>query len=107
MKAGRHVRTLHAQHHTWCEVHDLYGLTGAACNLQAHYNIAPTDTVDVVRPADGGATELVPTSAYIEWSLTRSTALHFGEDGTAPSTSDPSVGKGCLGASAVTECAGP
>jgi putative SOS response-associated peptidase YedK len=27
---------------------------------QTHYNIAPTYTVDVVRPADGGATELVP-----------------------------------------------
>jgi hypothetical protein len=27
--------------------------------LQAHYNIAPTDTIDVVRSADGGATELV------------------------------------------------
>ena len=24
------------------------------------YNIAPTDTVDVVRPADGGVSELVP-----------------------------------------------
>ena len=50
MKAGRHVRTLRTQYHTWREVHDLYGLTGAGRNLQAHYNIAPTDTVDVVRP---------------------------------------------------------
>ena len=34
------------QRYTWREIHDLYGLTGAARNLQAHYNIAPTDTVD-------------------------------------------------------------
>src|SRR5215813_6860507 len=48
------------QRYTWREVHHLYDLTGAARNLQAHYNIAPTDTVEVVRPAAGGATELVP-----------------------------------------------
>jgi len=48
------------QRYTWREIHDLYDLTGAARNLQAHYNIAPTDTVEVVRPADSGATELVP-----------------------------------------------
>src|ERR1700731_4175838 len=45
--------------YTWGEIHDLYGLTGAARNLQTHYNNAPTDTVDVVKPADGGAPELV------------------------------------------------
>jgi len=28
--------------------------------LQAHYNIAPTDTVEVARPAENGATELAP-----------------------------------------------
>jgi len=33
----------------------------AARNLQADYNIrADTDTIDVVKAADGGATELVP-----------------------------------------------
>src|SRR5262252_7585320 len=54
------------QRYTWREVHDLYGLTGVARNLQAHYNIAPTDTVEVVKPAaDGGATELVP----MRWGL--------------------------------------
>jgi hypothetical protein len=46
------------QSYTWHEIHDLYGLTGPARNLQAHYNIAPTDPVDVVRPGAGG-TELV------------------------------------------------
>jgi putative SOS response-associated peptidase YedK len=53
------------QRYTWREIHDLYDLTGAARNLQAHYNIAPTDTVEVVRPLDGGATELVP----MRWGL--------------------------------------
>jgi len=53
------------QRYTWREVHDLYGLTGAARNLQAHYNIAPTDTVNVVRPADSGVTEFVP----MRWGL--------------------------------------
>jgi putative SOS response-associated peptidase YedK len=42
----------------------LYDLTAAARNLQAHYNIAPMDTVEVARPADVG-TELVP----MRWGL--------------------------------------
>ena len=53
------------QRYTWREVRDLYDLTGAARNLQAHYNIAPTDTVEAVRPVDGGANELVP----MRWGL--------------------------------------
>jgi putative SOS response-associated peptidase YedK len=53
------------QRYMWREIHDLYGLTGAARNLQVHYNIAPTDTVDVVKFADGGTTELVP----MRWGL--------------------------------------
>jgi putative SOS response-associated peptidase YedK len=53
------------QRYTWREIHDLCGLTGAVRNLQAHYNIAPTDTVDVVKYADGGAIELVP----MRWGL--------------------------------------
>jgi putative SOS response-associated peptidase YedK len=48
------------QRYTWREIHDLYDLTGTARNLQAHYNIAPTDTVDVVKLANGGTTELAP-----------------------------------------------
>jgi putative SOS response-associated peptidase YedK len=48
----------------WREVNDLYDLVGAARNLQAHCNIAPTDTVEVVRRADG-ATEFVP----MRWGL--------------------------------------
>ena len=53
------------QRYTWREIHDLYNLTGAARNLQAHYNIAPTDIVEVVRSAVGGAAELVP----MRWGL--------------------------------------
>jgi len=52
------------QRYSWREIADLYGLTGAARNLQAHYNTAPTDTVNVVKLA-GGATELVP----MRWGL--------------------------------------
>jgi len=53
------------QRYAWREVHDLYDLTGAARNLQAHYNISPTDTVEVVRSGDSGANELVP----MRWGL--------------------------------------
>ena len=52
------------QRYTWREISDLYGLTGAARNLQAHCNIAPTDTVNVIKSANG-ATELVP----MRWGL--------------------------------------
>jgi putative SOS response-associated peptidase YedK len=46
--------TLHSGRHQ-----DLYDLPdGPARNLPAHYNIAPTDPVEVVRPAANGATEL-------------------------------------------------
>src|SRR5262249_53903195 len=53
------------QRYTWRDVHDLYDLTGAARNLQVHYNIAPTDPVDVVKPAAGGGIELVS----MRWGL--------------------------------------
>jgi putative SOS response-associated peptidase YedK len=46
------------QRNSWSEIQDLYDLTGAARNLQPHYNIAPTDPVDIVKPSGGGA-ELV------------------------------------------------
>jgi putative SOS response-associated peptidase YedK len=53
-----HVRTLHptlllAPHSR------LYGLTGVGRNLQPHYNIAPTDPVDVARPAASNTADLV------------------------------------------------
>ncbi len=53
------------QRYTWQDINDLYGLFGAARNLQAHYNIAPTDTVEVVRSARDGANQLVP----MRWGL--------------------------------------
>ena len=36
------------QAYTWREPVELYGLTQTARNLEPHYNIAPTDTIDVV-----------------------------------------------------------
>ena len=53
------------QRYMWREIRDLSDLTGAARNLQAHYNIAPTDTVEVVRTAENGAIELVS----VRWGL--------------------------------------
>lgn len=53
------------QNFTWHEIRDLYELIGAARNLQIHYNIAPTDRVEVVRPSVGGTIELVP----MRWGL--------------------------------------
>src|SRR5260370_40703264 len=48
------------QRYTWDDIQDLYELPdGPARNLQAHYNVAPTDHVNVVKLATGGATELV------------------------------------------------
>ena len=52
------------QNFTWDQIRHLYNLERAAPNLQAHYNIAPSDTVEVVRLAAGG-TELLP----MRWGL--------------------------------------
>jgi len=52
------------QAYTWHELVTLYRLTQAAVNLQPHYNIAPTDRVDVVSMRDGKA-ELAP----MRWGL--------------------------------------
>lgn len=52
------------QRYTWRDIQDLYGLMGAARNLQAHYNIAPTDTVDVVIAGNG-----VNGLASMRWGL--------------------------------------
>jgi putative SOS response-associated peptidase YedK len=41
------------QRYTWRDIQELYGLLGAARNLQAHYNLAPTDAVDAIVPGDG------------------------------------------------------
>jgi putative SOS response-associated peptidase YedK len=53
------------ERYTWRELHELYGLTGTSRNLQAHYNIAPTDALDVVKPVVDGTAELVS----MRWGL--------------------------------------
>jgi putative SOS response-associated peptidase YedK len=54
------------QRYTWDDVQDVCGLPdGPAPNLQAHYNVAPTDPVSVVRLATDGAAELVS----MQWGL--------------------------------------
>src|SRR5215470_8635244 len=56
---GRHVRALRATLHL-DDVQELSEIPdGLVRNLQAHYNVAPTDPVNVLRLATGGATELV------------------------------------------------
>jgi putative SOS response-associated peptidase YedK len=53
-----------SQHYTWEEVHAFLSVFGPPRNLQPHYNIAPTDTVDVIRLGKHGR-ELVP----MRWGL--------------------------------------
>src|SRR3954452_15165540 len=53
------------QHYTWAEVHAFLSVFGPPRNLQPHYNIAPTDTVDVIRLDKHGGRELVP----MRWGL--------------------------------------
>ena len=52
------------QHYTWHDLEALFDLGGPPRNLQPHYNIAPTDTVDAVVAGDGGRA-LVP----MRWGL--------------------------------------
>ena len=52
------------QNYTWREVQELYGLVGAARNLQPRYNIAPTDSIDVVMPSKDG-----PVLVPMRWGL--------------------------------------
>ena len=53
------------QNYTWSEVHAFLSVFGPPRNLQPHYNIAPTDTVDVIRLTKDGERELVP----MRWGL--------------------------------------
>jgi putative SOS response-associated peptidase YedK len=56
------------QRYTWDDIQDLYELPDSpARNLQAHYNVAPTDAVNVVRTTAEGARELVS----MRWGLVR------------------------------------
>ena len=50
------------QAYTWQEVHDFYSLTSPARNLQPNYNVAPTQTVNVLVP---GSLEMVD----MRWGL--------------------------------------
>jgi putative SOS response-associated peptidase YedK len=52
------------QAYTWQELVALYRLAQPAVNLQARYNVCPTDPIDVVRPREGGL-ELVS----MRWGL--------------------------------------
>src|SRR6266446_5155920 len=55
-----------AWRYTWDDIQDLYELPdGPARNLQAHDNVAPTDPVEVVRPAANGTAELIS----MRWGL--------------------------------------
>jgi putative SOS response-associated peptidase YedK len=53
------------QNYTWEQVHAFLSVFGPPRNLQPHYNIAPTDTVDVSRLDKHGARELVS----MRWGL--------------------------------------
>lgn len=53
------------QHYTWQQVHAFLSVFGPARNLQPHYNLAPTDTVDVIRLDKEGKRELLP----MRWGL--------------------------------------
>jgi putative SOS response-associated peptidase YedK len=53
------------QHYTWAEVQEFMSVFGTPRNLQPHYNIAPTMTVDVIRLGKDGTRELVP----MRWGL--------------------------------------
>ena len=63
------------QHYTWDEVRTFLTVFGPPRNLQPHYNIAPTITVDTIRRGKDGRRELVPTrwglipaSGFYEWT---------------------------------------
>jgi putative SOS response-associated peptidase YedK len=54
------------QRYTWDDIQDSYELPdGPNRNLPVYYNIAPTDPVEVVRPATNGTNELVS----MRWGL--------------------------------------
>src|SRR3954454_13479609 len=53
------------QNYTWAEVHAFLSVLGPPRNLQPHYNIAPTRTIDVIRLNQDGKRELVP----MRWGL--------------------------------------
>jgi putative SOS response-associated peptidase YedK len=52
------------QRYTWSEVLQFLRVFGPPRNLQPHYNIAPTMTVDVIRLDKEGKRELVPLGSH-------------------------------------------
>lgn len=50
---------------SWQELHRLAGLIGQPRNLAPHYNLAPTDRIEVLRESDHGGVELIP----MRWGL--------------------------------------
>jgi hypothetical protein len=67
------------QHYTWQEIHELYGLVGAARNVEPRYNIAPTSAIDVVLLTIDG-----PALVLMRWGLIPSWWKKTAKD--APST---------------------
>jgi putative SOS response-associated peptidase YedK len=53
------------QNYTWEQVHAFLSVFGPPRNLQPHYNLAPTDTVDVIRLDKQRQRELLP----MRWGL--------------------------------------
>lgn len=53
------------QHYTWAQINEFLRVFGAPLNLQPHYNVAPTDTLDVVKLDREGRRELV----RMRWGL--------------------------------------
>lgn len=39
--------------YTWAEIHKMYSLVSVPANIQPHYNVCPTQTVDTVTNNDG------------------------------------------------------
>jgi putative SOS response-associated peptidase YedK len=54
------------QNYTWQQIREFLSVFGAPQNLQAHYNIAPTTLVDMVRHDSEGRRELV---RGVRWGL--------------------------------------
>src|SRR5215472_11392548 len=74
------------QKYTWRELVDLYRLTQPARNLEPHYNVAPTSTIDAVRVRDG-ARELVP----MRWGLVPSWRKNHSKTFLPPLTLTPAA----------------
>lgn len=53
------------QHYTWAQIKEFLDVFGAPLNLRPRYNVAPTETVDVVRLGKDGGRELV----RMRWGL--------------------------------------